>query len=334
MTHQRGASVGDYQAPLFLAWQLTNRCSCRCLHCCEESGPDKAWRSELSQGEALGLAAQIIEAGIPYAAFGGGEPLAVPHVWEVFEALSRGGTALKIETDGLRIDAAVADRLAGLDTECVQISIDGADARTHESIRPGGDFAKAVASIERLVQRGLPVEFVFVPLKPNLGQIVEAYDLACGLGARAFITGPAMRLGRAAADWEALAPSPTEWERASGLLAEHARERGFPARLSVYPWDILTEMETRLESPQAMVLVVPDGKVKLLNALPFAPADLRRHTLPEAWALYREAWAGAEVRDFIRACRKDPGLLRHANETWPMAQWSARRGPVEIRTGG
>ena len=38
-------------------------------------------------------------------------------------------------------------------------------------------------------------------------------------------------------------------------------------------------METRLESPQAMLLVVPNGKVKLLNALPFAPADLRRQTL-------------------------------------------------------
>lgn len=334
MTHQRGASVGDYQAPLFLAWQLTNRCSCRCLHCCEESGPDQAWGFELSKEEALGLAAQIVGAGIPYAAFGGGEPLAVPHVWEVFETLSAGGTALKIETDGLRIDDAAADRLADLDTECVQVSVDGADARTHEKVRPGGDFSRAVAAIGRLVKRSLPVEFVFVPLKLNLGQVAAAYDLAADLGARAFITGPAMRLGRAAADWDALAPSPQEWERASRLLSEHARARGLPARLSIYPWDILTEMETRLQSPQAMLLVVPDGKVKLLNALPFAPADLRRQSLSEAWGSYREAWASEEVRDFIQACGKDPSLLRHANETWAMGEWSARRGPVETRSGG
>ncbi|MEK7744385.1 MAG: hypothetical protein AAB578_08340, partial [Elusimicrobiota bacterium] len=131
-----------------------------------------------------------------------------------------------------------------------------------------GSDAKASANTERLAKRGLPGEFVFVPLKPNLGCMVEAYDLASSLGARAFITGPAMRLGRAAADWEALAPSAQEWESASKRLAEHAQGRGFPARLSVYPWDILREMEVRLESPQAMVLVVPDGKVKLLNALP------------------------------------------------------------------
>jgi len=61
---------------------------------------------------------------------------------------------------------------------------------------------------------------------------------------------------------------------------------------------------------------VPNGKVKLLNALPFAPADLRCDSLEQAWKAYREAWRSAEVRDFVAACRANPALLRHANETW------------------
>jgi hypothetical protein len=65
-----------------------------------------------------------------------------------------------------------------------------------------------------------------------------------------------------------------------------------------------------------MLLVVPNGKVKLLNALPFAPADLRRDTLDEAWAAYRNAWRSPAVREFVARCATDPGLLRHANETW------------------
>ena len=75
-------------------------------------------------------------------------------------------------------------------------------------------------------------------------------------------------------------------------------------------------MEQRLASPQAMLLVVPNGKVKLLNALPFAPADLRRDSLESAWDAYRAAWRSSEVREFIAACRADPALLKHANETW------------------
>jgi hypothetical protein len=65
-----------------------------------------------------------------------------------------------------------------------------------------------------------------------------------------------------------------------------------------------------------MMLVVPNGRVKLLNALPFAPADLRRMSLAEAWNAYRQAWKTDEVRDFIARCPTDPSLLRQANETW------------------
>jgi hypothetical protein len=67
-----------------------------------------------------------------------------------------------------------------------------------------------------------------------------------------------------------------------------------------------------------MLLVVPNGKVKLLNALPFAPADLRRHSLDRAWQSYCEAWRSRPVRDFIERCLRDPRLLRHANETWDL----------------
>ena len=125
-----GRAVGEYGAPLFLAWQLTNRCTARCLACCEESGPDRAWRDELNRDEALGLAQRTVDAGIPYVAFGGGEPLGVAHCWEVFERLAAGGVALKLETDGSRIDAAAADRIAALAVDCVQISVDGASAAT------------------------------------------------------------------------------------------------------------------------------------------------------------------------------------------------------------
>jgi len=310
----QGRSVEEYRAPLFLAWQLTNRCTARCLACCEESGPDKAWADELTRNEALDLARRIVEAGIPYVAFGGGEPLGVAHSFEIFERLRAGGVSLKIETDGSRIDDTAADRIAALEVDCVQISVDGATAATHERVRPGSSFRAAVAAIERLVARGWPPQFVFVPTRLNLHEIGAAFDLAAELGCSAFVTGPLMRLGRAAASWSELAASEADWQRATEDLRRRAK--GTDVALSIYPWDILTEIETRLESPQAMLLVVPNGKVKLLNALPFAPADLRRDSLEAAWRAYRDAWRSAQVREFVERCRNDPSLLRHANETW------------------
>jgi MoaA/NifB/PqqE/SkfB family radical SAM enzyme len=313
-----GRSVEEYRAPLFFAWQLTNRCNGRCLACCEESGPDKAWRDELTRDEALSLARGIIEFGIPYVALGGGEPLGVAHCWELFDLLARAGIGLKLETDGSRIDDAAADRLAALAVDCVQISVDGATAATHDRLRPGSSFPGAIAAIKRLVARGHAPQLVFVPNRLNLHEIVAAYDLAAALGCSAFVTGPMMRIGRAAAAWDSLACSDEDWRRAVDVLRARAQSSAQGAALSIYPWDILTEIETRLESPQAMLLCVPNGKVKLLNALPFAPADLRRQSLPEAWQAYRDAWRAPEVRAFVTAVRSDPSLLRHANETWPM----------------
>lgn len=312
----KGRSVEEYRAPLFIAWQLTNRCRARCITCCEESGPDKAWRDELTRDEALTLARDIAAAGIPYAAFGGGEPLGVAHAWEIFEILAAGGVSIKLETEGSFIDDAAADRLAALPVQCVQISVDGANAATHERVRPGASFASATASIRRLAARGLKPQLVFVPTRLNLPEIVAAYQLAGDLGCDTFVTGPLMRLGRAAAQWDAIAPSKAEWDAAVASL--RAAERPDVA-LSIYPWDIVTEARTRLESPQAMLLVVPNGKVKLLNALPFAPADLRRDSLEQAWSNYREAWRSPEVREFVTRCQDDPTLLRHCNETWPLA---------------
>ena len=311
-----GRAVEDYGAPLFLAWQLTNRCGARCIACCEESGPDRAWRDELSRDEALELARRIVDAGIPYVAFGGGEPLGAPHCWEIFERLAAGGVALKIETDGSRIDERGAERLARLGVECVQISVDGASAATHERVRPGGNFGAATDAIRRLVARALAPQLVFVPTRHNIREAAAVYDLAVELGCSAFVTGPLMRIGRAAAGWDSIACTDDEWQFTTATLRAHARSRGDAITLSIYPWDILGEMEQRLESPQAMLLVVPNGKVKLLNALPFAPADLRRDSLEQAWEAYREAWRSREVRDFVAACRRDPSLLRHANETW------------------
>ena len=312
-------SIDEYRAPLFVAWQLTNRCRARCIACCEESGPDKAWADELSSAEALRVAHAIAEAGVPYVAFGGGEPLGVAHAWDLFEALSAAGVSLKLETDGGAIDAAAADRLAALRTQCIQISIDGATAATHERVRPGTRFAASIAAIERLVARGLRPQFVFVPTRLNLAEMPAAYDLAVDLGCEAFVTGPLMRLGRAARDWERIAPSETAWREAVAALRERAAARpDGGVALSIYPWDIVAELRTRLESPQAMLLVVPNGKVKLLNALPFAPADLRRDSIDQAWRAYRDAWRSPAVRAFVERCVADPGLLRHANETWKL----------------
>ncbi len=312
-----GTQINQYRAPLLVAWQLTNRCASACLACCEESGADRRWPDELDRGQALALTQKIIDAQIPYVAFGGGEPLGVTHSWDIFERLAAAGTGLKLETDARYIDAAAADRLAALPVQCIQISVDGATAETHEKVRPGSSFAQAIAAIELLVSRGSRPQLVFVPTRLNLHELVPAYDLAVRLGCETFVTGPLMRLGRAAINWSDLACSAGDWQIAAQALREHAASCVTDLKLAIYPWDILREIVVRLESPQAMLLVVPNGKVKLMNALPFVAANLQHDDMDTAWDAYCRAWRSRQVADFIGACHTNPDLLKHANATWP-----------------
>ena len=196
----RGRSVDEYRAPLFIAWQLTNRCRARCLACCEESGPDKAWRDELiARRSAAPRARHRRGRAFPTWPSAAASRSASPHAWEVFEILAAAGVSLKLETEGSYIDDAAADRLAALPVQCVQISVDGATAATHErdasrgelrlGHRPRSAGSRAAACKPQLV---------FVPTRINLGEIADAYELAGALGCDTFVTGPLMRLGRAA----------------------------------------------------------------------------------------------------------------------------------------
>jgi hypothetical protein len=96
-------------------------------------------------------------------------------------------------------------------------------------------------------------------------------------------------------------------------LTKHVDTRETGVAFSIYPWDILTKMRKRLESPQTMLLMLPNGKVKLLNALPFAPAD---HA-PRFARSGLGCVSPREAREFVLACQTNPQLLTHANETYP-----------------
>ncbi len=223
-----GSSVDQYDAPLFVAWQLTNRCASRCLTCCEESGPEATWNDELTRTEALELADRIVADGVPYVAFGGGEPLGVPHFWDILTRLSAGGVAVKLETTGATSMTRRPTGWCASPSNASRYRSMARRATTHERLRPGSSFDNTIAAIQRLVARGQPPQLVFVPNLINIQETVAAYELARQLDCEAFVTGPMMRIGRAAVNWDHLACSDADWENAVHALREHSPRARHP----------------------------------------------------------------------------------------------------------
>ena len=300
-------------APLFVSWQITRDCDLCCLHCCTESAPGKRLPDELDAAEAMRVADEIVRAGVPYVMLCGGEPLVVPHFFEIAERLGRAGIDLKIESNGQRLDAAVARRLARLPIRSVQISLDGDTEETYARQRVGGSLAAAHDACRAVRAAGLPLEITFAPTLVNLHEAEQVIERARALGAFRFNTGRLMRVGTAARLWSRLEPSEAQWAEFRDLLDRASRRLGEAMELCHEPFEMRDGLRASLESPPATLLVLPNGWVKVAAALPDICADLRRDRLDEAWDAYRVAWRSDRVRSAARNVVDDAALLAQAN---------------------
>jgi MoaA/NifB/PqqE/SkfB family radical SAM enzyme len=307
--------IDALSAPLFVSWQLTRDCDLACLHCCTDSAPGKRLPNELDAAEAMRVAADIVAAGVPYVMLCGGEPLTVPHFLAVAEALGHAGIQLKIETNGQRFDARVAERLARLPIRSIQVSLDGDTQAVYERQRPGGSLAKAHAACQAVRQAGLPLEVTFAPTRLNIDEAEAVIERACALGAFRFNTGALMRIGTAARLWNRLQPSALQYEAFRALLARLGPALEGRLELCYIPFTLEEALSACLETPPATLLVLPNGQVKVVAALPQICADLRHQTLAEAWQAYRAAWSGDKVSGLVRGAIEDPSRHAQAN-TW------------------
>ena len=301
------AQSGELAAPLYVAWQITNECNLACLHCIEESGPGKAFKDELGRGEVLGVIDQLMEHEVPYLSFSGGEPMLHPHFFEMVERVTSRGSQLKIETNGHYLTPENCARLKALEVKAVQVSLDGATSATFGRMRVRGEFDKTVQGIRNLAAAGVPIEVNFSPAAFNIHEAARIVDLAHELGAASFYSGKTMFTGNAVKAWRHLEVTDAQYEEYFRTL--HAKQQEYKGRMRVnfHEAGLLEELRYRLHHPAALLIVLPNGLVKLINALPFICGDLRRESLPQVWANFRRAWHDPRVAQFIDELAVDPG---------------------------
>ncbi len=297
----------DLGAPLYVAWQITNECNLACLHCIEESGPGKAFKDELGRDEALGVIDQLMEHEVPYLSFSGGEPMLHPHFFEMVERVTARGSQLKIETNGHYLTPKSCARLRDLQVKAVQVSLDGASSATFGRMRVRGEFDRAVQGIRNLAAAGVPIEINFSPAAFNIHEAARIVDFAHELGAGSFYSGKTMFTGNAVKAWRHLEVTEAQYEEYFRTL--HAKQLEYQGRMRVnfHEAGLLEELRYRLHHPAALLIVLPNGLVKLINALPFICGDLRTEPLSQVWSNFRRAWRDPRVARFIDELAADPG---------------------------
>jgi MoaA/NifB/PqqE/SkfB family radical SAM enzyme len=237
---------------------------------------------------------------------------------------------LKIETNGQRFDAPLAERLARLPIRSVQISLDADTQETYGRQRPGGSLARVHAACRAARAAGLPLEVTFAPTRLNLHEADAVIERARNLGAFRFNTGKLMRIGTAARLWGKLEPSPAEYAQFRATLDRQSGRVGSEMELCYSPFEMNEALRQNLTEPPATLLVLPTGWVKVAAVLPQICADLRRDTVAEAWAAYRKAWASDTVRAAIRRAMGDESLHAEANLWNSMSAVQVRNQSMEF----
>jgi len=162
--------------PLNVHLELTYRCNWRCVFC---YNPRHSDLRALSAAEWIAVLDDLRLLGTMTLTLTGGEPLVRPDFFDIAVAARARGFALRIFTNGARIDDDVADRLAALHPLAVEISLHGATAEVHDRATAiAGSFERMFAGVDRLVARGVTVQLKTPVTSLNEHQIDAMVSLA------------------------------------------------------------------------------------------------------------------------------------------------------------
>ncbi len=171
-----------------LFWESTIKCNLHCAHCRRVEDDDAAG-TDMTTAQAKDMIDQLADVGaeqnfMPIIVFSGGEPLCRSDLFEIIDHAGKRSIKLALATNGTLVDAAIAQKIKDSGITRVSVSLDGADANTHDKLRMlTGSFDQAVCGIKNLFEKQVPFQINITLTKNNAHQLEDIYELSKSLGA-------------------------------------------------------------------------------------------------------------------------------------------------------
>ena len=184
---QRATQIGDSK-PRLVFWEVTKGCNLRCIHC-RATATELSSPSDLSTRTAMGIIDQIAAAANPILVLSGGEPLYRSDIFQLARYGTDKGLRVALATNGTMVTKEVARMIVESGVKRVSISLDGADALTHDTFRgiPGA-FEAAIYGLRNLKALGMSLQINTTIARHNARQLPQVLELAKALGADALHT--------------------------------------------------------------------------------------------------------------------------------------------------
>ena len=160
---------------------LTEGCNLACRHCwlspkVDQKGSShpilsiELFETAIREAKPLGLT------GIKLT---GGEPLLHPQFSKLLEIVRREDLSLTIETNGMLCTPQIAREIAKSPKRFVSVSLDGADATTHDWVRGfHGSFKKTFQAVQNLAAVNINPQIIMSIMRCNIDQVEAMVRLA------------------------------------------------------------------------------------------------------------------------------------------------------------
>ena len=246
--------------PRLIFWEVTKGCNLRCIHC-RATATELSSPSDLSTSTALGIIDQIASFANPILVLSGGEPLYRSDIFQLARYATDKGLRVALATNGTLVTKEVARMIVDSGVRRVSISLDGADASTHDSFRgiPGA-FDAALYGLKNLKALGMSVQINMTIAKHNAKQLPEVLSLARNIGADALHTFLLVPVGCGVDIAAEQMVAPEEYEEMLNWFYDQSLEGGIELKATCAPHYFRVARQRKVadrKAAQAANLIMP-----------------------------------------------------------------------------
>jgi radical SAM protein with 4Fe4S-binding SPASM domain len=243
--------------PRLVFWEVTKGCNLRCIHC-RATATELSSSLDLPTTKALNIIKQISQLSLPILVLSGGEPLFRVDIFELARYARECGLRVALATNGTLVNKEVARKIVDAGVRRVSISLDGADAATHDAFRgiPGA-FEGALAGLRNLKELGMSVQINMTIARHNAQQLPAVLEMVRRLGADALHTFLLVPVG-CGVDIAAEQMVPAEeYERILNWFYDRAQEGGIELKATCAPHYFRVARQRRAAERRAASLAPP-----------------------------------------------------------------------------
>jgi radical SAM protein len=221
-------------SPLMFYYEVTLACDLVCKHC-RASARENPDPDELSTEQSKALLDQIAQfPRRPMLVMTGGDPLKRADLFELIRHAAGAGLHVALTPSATPLATLASFRRAKESGVCgLGISLDGADAATHDAFRGWqGSFDRTLEMLQNARTLGLPVQLNTAITRRNVGQIDAMADLLAGQGIAMWSVFFLVPVGRGVEEQRI---APTEYETAFERLWHHAQRQPYAVKTTEAP---------------------------------------------------------------------------------------------------